>query len=140
MELIDGKKLAKEIRENLKIKCEELKQKGIHLAVLSNKPHRQTLKVVEEMFGGALFDYVAGQRDSVRRKPDPDGVIRIMEALEVPREECLYVGDSEVDIRTGKNADVRTVGVAWGFRTREELEEAGAETIILHPKELLRLV
>ncbi len=118
----------------------ELKQKGIHLAVLSNKPHRQTLKVVEEMFGGALFDYVAGQRDSVRRKPDPDGVIRIMEALEVPREECLYVGDSEVDIRTGKNADVRTVGVAWGFRTREELEEAGAETIILHPKELLRLV
>lgn len=118
----------------------ELKRKGIRLAVLSNKPHRQTLKVVEEIFGTGLFDYAAGQRESVRRKPDPDGVIRIMEALGVQKEECLYVGDSEVDIRTGKNAGVRTVGVAWGFRTREELEEAEAETIICSPRELFRFV
>lgn len=118
----------------------ELKQRDIRLAVLSNKPHRQTVKVIEEIFGKDLFDYVSGQKDGIRRKPDPDGVIRIMEALRVGQKECLYVGDSEVDIRTGKNAGVRTVGVAWGFRTREELEEAGAETIIAAPVELLRFI
>lgn len=118
----------------------ELKSRGIRLAVLSNKPHRQTVKVVEDIFGKDLFDYAAGQRESVRRKPEPDGVLHIMEVLNADRDECLYIGDSEVDIRTGENARVRTISVSWGFRTREELEAAGAKIMIDSPKELLQFV
>lgn len=114
----------------------ELKSQGIRLGVLSNKPHRQTVKVVQEIFGEGMFDCVQGQQEQIARKPDPEGVYRLMEALNTTKEECLYVGDSEVDIRTGKNAGVRTVGVAWGFRSREVLAAAGAETIIDEPGEL----
>lgn len=118
---------------------EKLKERGVRLAVLSNKPHRQTVKVVKEIFGEGVFDYVQGQQEDIARKPDPEGIYRLMERLKVSKEECLYVGDSEVDIRTGKNAGVRTIGVAWGFRTREILEAAGAETIIDAPKELMNI-
>ena len=117
----------------------ELKRRGTRLAVLSNKPHRQTVKVVEEIFGGEVFDCVQGQQEKIARKPDPEGIYCLLEALQADREECLYVGDSEVDIRTGKNAGVRTVGVAWGFRTREVLEDEGAETIIETPEELMEI-
>ena len=117
-----------------------LKEKGLLLAVLSNKPHRQTLKVVRAMYGEDVFSYVQGQRDEIPRKPDPAGVLRLLEEMLVTRDECLYVGDSEVDIQTGRNAGVRTISVTWGFRTREVLVAAGAGTIIDRPEELLRLV
>ena len=65
---------------------------------------------------------------------------RLLEKLKAAKEECLYVGDSEVDIQTGRNAGVRTISVTWGFRTREVLVAAGAGTIIDRPEELLRLV
>ena len=110
-----------------------LKEKGIRLGVLSNKPHRQTVKVVREIFGENVFDFAQGQ-------PDPAGVLRLLEEMLVTRDECLYVGDSEVDIQTGRNAGVRTISVTWGFRTREVLVAAGAGTIIDRPEELLRLV
>lgn len=117
-----------------------LKERGIHLAVLSNKPHRQTVKVVEEIFGEDVFDYASGQQEGIARKPEPDGVYHIMEKLGVSKEECLYVGDSEVDIATGHNAGVKTVGVLWGFRTEEDLVNAGAEHMIRKPEELLDYV
>ena len=117
-----------------------LKESGIRLGVLSNKPHQQTVKVVREIFGEDIFDCVQGQQETVARKPDPAGVFRLMEKMQVTEEECLYVGDSEVDIRTGRNAGVKTVSVTWGFRTREELEAAEAGTIIDIPGELLQYV
>lgn len=117
-----------------------LKEKGIRLGVLSNKPHRQTVKVVREIFGEDVFDFAQGQQEQVPRKPDPAGVLRLLEEMLVTRDECLYVGDSEVDIQTGRNAGVRTISVTWGFRTREVLVAAGAGTIIDRPEELLRLV
>ncbi len=117
----------------------ELKACGIRLGVLSNKPHRQTVKVVREIFGEDVFDRVQGQTEGIARKPDPAGVFRLMEELKTTKEECLYVGDSEVDIRTGKNAGVRTIGVTWGFRSRKLLEEAGAETLIDTPCELTKI-
>lgn len=116
----------------------ELKERDIHIAVLSNKPDRQTKKVVAEIFGEDVFDYVSGQQEHIRRKPEPDGVLHILKTLELSKEECLYVGDSEVDIKTGNNAKVRTVGVTWGFRTKDELKAAGAEEMIDHPSELLQ--
>lgn len=117
-----------------------LKESGIRLGVLSNKPHQQTVKVVREIFGEDIFDCVQGQQETVARKPDPAGVFRLMEKMQVTEEECLYVGDSEVDIRTGRNAGVKTVSVTWGFRTREELEAAEAGMIIDIPGELLQYV
>lgn len=96
-----------------------LKDKGIHLAVLSNKPDRQTVKVVKAIFGEELFDYAQGQKEGIRRKPEPDGVWYLMEQMHVSKEECLYIGDSEVDAATGRNAGLKTIGVLWGFRDRK---------------------
>lgn len=124
------------ITETLK----QMKDKGIKLAVLSNKPHQQTKKVVERIFGEDVFDCVQGQKEGIARKPDPDGIYRLLEEMQAGREECLYVGDSEVDVETGRNAGVRMVGVSWGFRSREVLRAAGAGTIIDSPEELMQFV
>ena len=110
-----------------------LKDKGIHLAVLSNKPDRQTVKVVKAIFGEELFDYAQGQKEGIRRKPEPDGVWYLMEQMHVSKEECLYIGDSEVDAATGRNAGLKTIGVLWGFRDRKTLETAGADDLIDRP-------
>ena len=117
-----------------------LKDKGIQLAVLSNKPDRQTVKVVKEIFGDNIFDYAQGQKDGIRRKPAPDGVWYLMEQMQVSKEECLYIGDSEVDAATGRNAGLKTIGVLWGFRDRKTLETAGADDLIDRPDELLQFV
>lgn len=117
-----------------------LKDKGIHLAVLSNKPDRQTVKVVKAILGEELFDYAQGQKEGIRRKPEPDGVWYLMEQMHVSKEECLYIGDSEVDAATGRNAGLKTIGVLWGFRDRKTLETAGADDLIDRPDELLQFV
>lgn len=117
-----------------------LKDKGIQLAVLSNKPDRQTVKVVKAIFGEELFDYAQGQKEGIRRKPEPDGVWYLMEQMHVSKEECLYIGDSEVDAATGRNAGLKTIGVLWGFRDRKTLETAGADDLIDRPDELLKFV
>ena len=117
-----------------------LKDKGIQLAVLSNKPDRQTVKVVKAIFGEELFDYAQGQKEGIRRKPEPDGVWYLMEQMHVSKEECLYIGDSEVDAATGRNAGLKTIGVLWGFRDRKTLETAGADDLIDRPDELLQFV
>lgn len=117
-----------------------LKDKGIHLAVLSNKPDRQTVKVVKAIFGEELFDYAQGQKEGIRRKPEPDGVWYLMEQMHVSKEECLYIGDSEVDAATGRNSGLKTIGVLWGFRDRKTLETAGADDLIDRPDELLQFV
>lgn len=117
-----------------------LKDRGIHLAVLSNKPDRQTVKVVKEIFGEDIFEYAQGQKDGIRRKPEPDGVWYLMDQMQVSKEECLYIGDSEVDAATGKNAGLKTIGVLWGFRDRKTLETAGADHLIARPEELLQFV
>ena len=117
-----------------------LKDKGIQLAVLSNKPDRQTVKVVKAIFGEELFDYAQGQKEGIRRKPEPDGVWYLMEQMHVSKEECLYIGDSEVDAATGRNAGLKTIGVLWGFRDRKTLETAGADDLIDRQDELLQFV
>ena len=117
-----------------------LKDNGIQLAVLSNKPDRQTVKVVKAIFGEELFDYAQGQKEGIRRKPEPDGVWYLMEQMHVSKEECLYIGDSEVDAATGRNAGLKTIGVLWGFRDRKTLETAGADDLIDRPDELLQFV
>ena len=119
---------------------EALKARGIKLGVLSNKPHKQTVKVVEEIFGAGVFDFAQGQMDTVPKKPDPTGVFRLLEKMDVKKEECLYIGDSEVDVHTGHNAGVKTVSVLWGFRTKDVLIAAGAVNMINQPEELLQFI
>lgn len=119
---------------------EKLKEKEVKLAVLSNKPHRQTVKVAQEIFGGDVFDALQGQQEGIPRKPSPEGIYAILEKLGVSKEECLYVGDSEVDVATGTAAGTKTVSVAWGFRTEDQLRAAGASLIICSPEELLGLI
>ena len=114
-----------------------LKEKGMKLTVLSNKPHRQAVHVVEEVFGKELFDWVQGQQEGIPRKPDPYAAIQIAEKFGVKPEECVYIGDSEVDVATGTAARMKTLGVTWGFRSVEQLKEAGATILLDRPVQIL---
>lgn len=117
-----------------------LKKNNIRIAVLSNKAHANTIKVIEYVFGENFFDYVQGQIEGINRKPSPDGVYMVMDRLGVTKEESLYVGDTSVDMKTGKAAGIFTVGVTWGFRDRQELIANNADAIIDKPDELLKYI
>lgn len=117
-----------------------LKEKGVKLAVLSNKPHRQSVDVVTSIFGKHTFDVVQGQCDDIPRKPDPAGVFEILRRFGACPSEGIYIGDSDVDMKTGKAAGLLTVGAAWGFRSKELLVETGADITIDHAQELLRFL
>ena len=114
----------------------ELGQAGIRKAVFSNKPHQGAVEVIESIFGKGTFDWIQGQTDRIPIKPHPAGVFEILKILEVGREECLYVGDTNTDMITGHAAGIFTVGVTWGFRPRKELEDYRADAIIDDPMEL----
>lgn len=116
-----------------------LKARGVKLAVLSNKPHGATLPICEQLFGD-LLDYVHGQKEGIPVKPDPTGLVSVLQALDVTADECVYIGDSEVDMQTGKNGGMYTVGVPWGFRDEDVLWQNGADTVIHHPEDLLKLI
>lgn len=119
---------------------QKLKESGFRLAVLSNKPHENTEFVINSLFGEGYFDVVQGQTDDLGAKPAPDGVFAIIKKLALQKEDILYVGDSWVDMDTGNAAGVKTVGVLWGFRGRQELLEHGADALIERPQELLELL
>lgn len=115
----------------------ELRKRGVLTAVFSNKPHENTVNVIETLFGKDCFAVILGQKEPLRKKPAPDGVWKIIQELGLDRSEILYVGDSSVDMDTGKAALVKTIGVEWGFRDREELLAHGADGLIQRPEELL---
>ena len=117
----------------------ELKIKNIKLAVVSNKPDEFAGETVNRYFGND-FEIKYGQRPNHAVKPDPKTVNEVMEYLNVTKEECIYVGDSDVDMKTAQNAGVKSIGVAWGFRGEEELKSAGADYIIRTPQELVNLL
>lgn len=119
---------------------EELSRQGIALAVLSNKPHAQTVHVVEEIFGKDRFQFIQGQKEGIPKKPDPTAALQIAEGLQAAPEETVYIGDSEVDVATGTAAGMLTIGVSWGFRERKVLEDAGAEYIADSPQEIMKRI
>ena len=118
---------------------ERLKADGLALAILSNKPDAAVQPLARAYFSG-LVDLSAGEREGVRRKPEPDMLRLAADALGVPLCRCLYVGDSEVDVDTAANAGIDCVCVSWGFRSRRQLLEAGAGAIIDTPWELVGIV
>ncbi len=118
----------------------KLKEMGIKVTIFSNKPHETALKVADALFPEGSVDICYGAREGVALKPDPQGVYDILRDLGINKEECLYIGDTATDMKTGKGADLYTIGVLWGFRGREELENGGADVIISHPSEIIDIV
>lgn len=116
-----------------------IRENNIKTAVLSNKPDNMTCFIADALFSG-LFDIVHGQRAGIPKKPDPSAVLMLCEELGVTPADCLYVGDSGVDMQTGKNAGIVTAGVTWGFRSVEELKENGAVHLADNTEELLSLI
>lgn len=114
-----------------------LQAKGYKLCVFSNKPHADTCRVVAHFFPTVDFAEVRGQQEGVPVKPDPAGALLVAEKLNIPPENFLYLGDTDVDMLCAQQAGMHPVGVAWGFRGAEELRKAGAEKILTKPDELL---
>ena len=115
----------------------ELKKNGIKTAIISNKPDSTAKKISDRLFGKELIDICVGAREGVPLKPDPTTVIEVMEKYKVSPCDCLYIGDTATDMLTGKNAGIYTIGVLWGFRSREEIEGAGACMVTNDPKDIL---
>lgn len=116
-----------------------LRAAGIKTAILSNKPDNMTRFIAEALFPG-LFDIVYGQRDGIPKKPDPTAVHMLCKELGVEPEECMYVGDSGVDMQTGHNSGICSIGVTWGFRGTQELRENGADHLADTAEELLSII
>ena len=117
----------------------ELKKRGVKTGVVSNKFDTAVKELCKNYFDGLIIVAI-GESPDVRKKPAPDSVLKAMEILGAKPENTLYVGDSDVDIQTAKNTNLKSVGVTWGFRDRELLEEEGADFIINTPCELLELI
>lgn len=117
-----------------------LTEKGLKIFVLTNKPHASARECVEDLMPHWRFTQILGARDNVPRKPDPAGALEILETTGIKGEEMLYLGDTAVDMNTAKGAGMVPVGVLWGFREKEELEQSGARHLISHPLELLELL
>ncbi len=111
--------------------------RGLKLAVLSNKPDQFTQRCVDELLAKWAFDVVLGASDKFPRKPDPASAIEIARRLGVLPAECLYVGDSGIDMQTARAAGMCAVGALWGFRDQEELLKDGARLLINKPSEVL---
>ena len=114
---------------------EALREEGVRQAVISNKQDSAVRLLAAEHFPG-LLDYAVGESPTVRRKPNPDTVLAALRAMEVEAKDAVYVGDTEVDLETAKNAGLDCAAVGWGFRTDEALKAAGAGRIFRSADEL----
>lgn len=117
----------------------ELKAQGVKLAVVSNKPH-SAVQELSKLFFSDYMEYSIGQQDSIARKPAPDMLLLTVDRMGLELSDCVYVGDSEVDVATAKNTGMDCIAVSWGFRTVPELEAAGAACIVHNTAELLELL
>ena len=117
-----------------------LQVQGLKLAILSNKPDSITKNCVATLLTKWDFNVVLGQRDSVPRKPNPQGAFEIAEELAIPPSNILYLGDTAIDMKTAVSAGMFPVGVLWGFRPLKELKENGALAFIDEPIKVLDLL
>lgn len=117
-----------------------LKESGLILAVNSNKNDHPTQKLIRHFFGEYIFSAVSGRKDDVPRKPDPTGALILMDSLSCKREETVYIGDSDVDIETARNAGFMSLSVGWGYQSEERLISAGAKRIFNKTDKLCRFL
>ncbi|NLK27757.1 MAG: HAD family hydrolase [Clostridiales bacterium] len=117
----------------------DLNRFNYNMAIVSNK-FDVAVKVLAKTYFGNLIPVAIGESANVRRKPAPDSVFTAIKELGAELEKTIYVGDSDIDVETAKNAGIPCIGVTWGFRSREVLRNAGADYLIDTPKELLTLI
>lgn len=116
---------------------EELQRRGKKVAVVSNKFYAATQELCHHFFGD-LVTVAIGEREDIRKKPAPDTVIEALRQLNATAEESVYIGDSDVDIDTARNAGMPCISVLWGFRDKDFLIEHGATTFVATPQEILK--
>lgn len=125
--------------EGIEALLKKLREHGFQTAVVSNKADFAVQELKEQYFPG-LFDFVVGEREGIRRKPCPDSVNEVLKMLGKTATQAIYIGDSDVDIDTAKNAGMDVIGVSWGFRGRKFLEEHGAVKIADQPEDIWKFV
>lgn len=118
---------------------DKLKQQGIKLAVVTNKPHTSAVKMVESIFGKSFFDVIVGAKDDAPKKPDPYSANLALEKLGCNAKQAIFLGDSDIDVYTAKNAGIESVGCSWGFRSFECLFSASPDIIIDSPDYIVKL-
>jgi phosphoglycolate phosphatase len=117
----------------------DLDRYNYKIAIVSNKFDSAVKELAKEYFGD-FINIAIGESETVKRKPAPDSVFAAIKGLGSDINKTIFVGDSETDVQTAKNAGIPCIGVTWGFRTREVLRNEGADYLIDTPKELLTLI
>lgn len=120
--------------------CHKFKERGFKLGILTNKPHDQAIRVTESIYGPDTFDFILGQKPQAKVKPDPGLIADFKASFPFEAASSYFVGDSSVDINTGKIAGMHTVGVLWGYRDKEELVQNGADYIATEISDLARII
>lgn len=118
---------------------QHLKKENYKLAVVSNKFDKAVKGLVQGFFG-EYIQVAIGETENIKRKPAPDTVFKALEELQASENKAIYVGDSDVDVKTAKNSGIKFVGVTWGFRDRDILEKEGADFIIDEPMKLIDII
>lgn len=127
------------VYEGIKEELDKLRQSGIKIAVVTNKPHKSAVKMVETLFGKGYFDMITGAYEDIAKKPDPFTTNETLKKLGIRAGEAIFFGDSDVDVLTAKNAGVEAIGCTWGFRSFECLLAAAPSAIIDEPKYISKL-
>lgn len=117
-----------------------LRKCGIKTAVVSNKADFAVQQLCNQYFGEDMFDVVFGEREGIKRKPSPDCVNEVVSMLGMDKDEVVYIGDSEVDIKTAENAKIKCISVTWGFRNRRDLENSGGNIFVNIPLEIIDIL
>lgn len=126
--------------DGIKELLEELVNKKIKLAVLSNKPHDSTVDSMEHFLGDFRFEVIEGAKADDPVKPHPEVALRIAQEMGVEPTECIFLGDTDIDMQTARAAGMHPVGALWGFRSGDELVAHGAEKLIARPLDLIELL
>ncbi len=116
-----------------------LRGEGIKIAVVSNKLHPAVEDLCESYFPG-LIDKAVGVSVEEERKPSPINVLKTAEHFGADLKDCIYIGDSEVDVQTAHNAEIKCIGITWGFRTKDELLKAGADIVADTAEEVKEII
>lgn len=117
----------------------DLKDSGVKIAIVSNKPHLAVNQLAERFFSG-LYDVAVGEIEGLAKKPAPDEVFYALDQLGENKTAAVYIGDSDVDLMTAKNSGLDCISVSWGFKTKEFLMSLGAKTIVDEPSEALEKI
>ncbi len=116
-----------------------LRKAGCRTAVVSNKADYGVQELCEQYFKD-LFDFAVGERTGILKKPAPDSVNEVLSVLKTERKKAVYIGDSDVDLATARNAEMDCIAVSWGFRSVEFLRENGAQVIVSEPEEIAQII